>query len=429
VAKITIKGISGPLIGVITPPGDKSISHRSVILSSLADGLSTIKGFLRGEDTLSTLNAFKNMGVESTLTSDILEIKGVGIQGLRGSSTTIDAGNSGTTARLLIGLLSGQNFNSALTGDKYLRKRPMRRVVDPLKLMGADITGENNANNLPLLINGQKLSAIKYELPVASAQVKSALILAGLYADGETEIIEPQKTRDHTERMLKHFEFPLNIIDNTIYVTPVEKLISSELNIPSDISSASFFIVAALINKGSEIIINNVGLNSARTGVLELLTKMGGSIEIQNQREECGEDVGDLVVKSSNLRGIEIKGEDIPRAIDELPIIAAAACFAEGRTVISEAKELRVKETDRIKAVTSEFSKLGADITEFDDGMAINGNQELRGNICDSWGDHRIAMSVAIAATMSVGETSIINPECVNISYPEFFDTLTRLRS
>jgi len=429
VAKITIKGISGPLIGVITPPGDKSISHRSVILSSLADGLSTIKGFLRGEDTLSTLNAFKNMGVESTLTSDILEIKGVGIQGLRGSSTTIDAGNSGTTARLLIGLLSGQNFNSALTGDKYLRKRPMRRVVDPLKLMGADITGENNANNLPLLINGQKLSAIKYELPVASAQVKSALILAGLYADGETEIIEPQKTRDHTERMLKHFEFPLNIIDNTIYVTPVEKLISSELNIPSDISSASFFIVAALINKGSEIIINNVGLNSARTGVLELLTRMGGSIEIQNQREECGEDVGDLVVKSSDLRGIEIKGEDIPRAIDELPIIAAAACFAEGRTVISEAKELRVKETDRIKAVTSEFSKLGADITEFDDGMAINGNQELRGNICDSWGDHRIAMSVAIAATMSVGETSIINPECVNISYPEFFDTLTRLRS
>ena len=428
-AKITIKGISGPLIGVITPPGDKSISHRSVILSSLADGLSTIKGFSRGEDTLSTLNAFKNMGVESTLTSDILEINGVGIQGLRGSSTTIDAGNSGTTARLLIGLLSGQNFNSALTGDKYLRKRPMRRVVDPLKLMGADITGENNANNLPLLINGQKLSAIKYELPVASAQVKSALILAGLYADGETEIIEPQKTRDHTERMLKHFEFPLNIIDNTIYVTPAEKLISSELIIPSDISSASFFIVAALINKGSEIIINNVGLNSARTGVLELLTRMGGSIEIQNQREECGEDVGDLVVKSSDLRGIEINGEDIPRAIDELPVIAAAACFAEGRTVISEAKELRIKETDRIKAVTSEFSKLGAEITEFDDGMVINGNQELRGNICDSWGDHRIAMSVAIAATMSVGETSINNPECVNISYPEFFDTLTRLRS
>lgn len=428
-AKIAIKGISGPLIGEITPPGDKSISHRAVILSSLADGLSTIKGFLRSEDTISTLNAFKNMGVESTLTSDLLEINGVGIHGLRESHTTIDAGNSGTTARLLMGLLSGQKFNSALTGDKYLRKRPMRRVVDPLKLMGAKITGDNNANNFPLLIKGQQLSAIKYELPVASAQVKSALILAGLYAEGETEIIDPWKTRDHTERMLKHFEFPLNIIDNTIYVTPVENLKSSELIIPSDISSAAFFIVAALINKGSEITINNVGLNSARTGVLDLLSRMGGSIEIQNQREECGEDVGNLVVKSSELRGIVIKGEDIPRAIDELPIIIAAACFAEGRTVISDAKELRVKETDRIKAVTSEFSKLGADITEFDDGVVINGNQELRGNICDSWGDHRIAMSVAIAATMSVGETSINNPECVNISYPEFFDTLTRLRS
>jgi len=429
VAKIAIKGISGPLIGEITPPGDKSISHRAVILSSLADGLSTIKGFLRSEDTISTLNAFKNMGVDSTLTSDLLEINGVGIHGLRESYTTIDAGNSGTTARLLMGLLSGQKFSSALTGDKYLRKRPMRRVVDPLKLMGAKITGDNNANNLPLLIKGQQLSAIKYELPVASAQVKSALILAGLYAEGETEIIDPWKTRDHTERMLKHFEFPLNIIDNTIYVTPVENLKSSELIIPSDISSAAFFIVAALINKGSEITINNVGLNSARTGVLDLLSRMGGSIEIQNQREECGEDVGNLVVKSSELRGIVIKGEDIPRAIDELPVIIAAACFAEGRTVISDAKELRVKETDRIKAVTSEFSKLGADITEFDDGVVINGNQELRGNICDSWGDHRIAMSVAIAATMSVGETSINNPECVNISYPEFFDTLTRLRS
>lgn len=428
-AKIAIKGISGPLIGEITPPGDKSISHRAVILSSLADGLSTIKGFLRSEDTISTLNAFKNMGVDSTLTSDLLEINGVGIHGLRESYTTIDAGNSGTTARLLMGLLSGQKFSSALTGDKYLRKRPMRRVVDPLKLMGAKITGDNNANNLPLLIKGQQLSAIKYELPVASAQVKSALILAGLYAEGETEIIDPWKTRDHTERMLKHFEFPLNIIDNTIYVTPVENLKSSELIIPSDISSAAFFIVAALINKGSEITINNVGLNSARTGVLDLLSRMGGSIEIQNQREECGEDVGNLVVKSSELRGIVIKGEDIPRAIDELPVIIAAACFAEGRTVISDAKELRVKETDRIKAVTSEFSKLGADITEFDDGVVINGNQELRGNICDSWGDHRIAMSVAIAATMSVGETSINNPECVNISYPEFFDTLTRLRS
>ncbi len=428
-AKITIIGKSGPLMGEIITPGDKSISHRAVILSSLAVGTSTINGFLKSEDTLSTLNAFINMGVEIHMTPEILKINGVGIHGLKKPFKTVDAGNSGTTARLLMGLLSGQEFISGLTGDKYLRKRPMRRVVDPLKLMGADITGENNADNLPLIINGRKLKSIKYRLPVASAQVKSAIILAGLFADGETEIIEPQKTRDHTERMLNHLGSHLRTDDKSIFVSPVEKLNPSNLNIPSDISSAAFFIVAALINKGSEIILKNVGLNTARTGILEILKRMGGSIEIQDKRIECGEDVGDLVVKSSDLKGIEISGEDIPRAIDELPIIAAAACFAEGRTVITDAKELRVKETDRIKAVVSEFSKLGADITELEDGMIINGSQQLKGNICDSWGDHRIAMSLAIAATLSSGETTINNSECVNISYPEFFDTLSVLRT
>ncbi len=416
-------------MGEIITPGDKSISHRAVILSSLAVGTSTINGFLKSEDTLSTLNAFINMGVEIHMTPEILEINGVGIHGLKKPFKTVDAGNSGTTARLLMGLLSGQEFISGLTGDKYLRKRPMRRVVDPLKLMGADITGENNAGNLPLIINGRKLKSIKYRLPVASAQVKSAIILAGLFADGETEIIEPQKTRDHTERMLNHLGSHLRTDDKSIFVSPVEKLNPSNLSIPSDISSAAFYIVAALINKGSEIILKNVGLNTARTGILEILKRMGGSIEIQDKRIECGEDVGDLVVKSSDLRGIEINGEDIPRAIDELPIIATAACFAEGRTVITDAKELRVKETDRIKAVVSEFSKLGADITELKDGMIINGSQQLEGNICDSWGDHRIAMSLAIAATLSSGETTINNSECVNISYPEFFDTLSVLRT
>lgn len=428
-AKITIIGKSGPLMGEVITPGDKSISHRAVILSSLAVGTSTINGFLKSEDTLSTLNAFINMGVEIHMTPEILEINGVGIHGLKKPFKTVDAGNSGTTARLLMGLLSGQEFISGLTGDKYLRIRPMRRVVDPLKLMGADITGENNADNLPLIINGRKLKSIKYRLPVASAQVKSAILLAGLFADGETEIIEPQKTRDHTERMLNHLGLHLRTDDKSIFVSPVEKLNPSNLNIPSDISSAAFFIVAALINKGSEIILKNVGLNTARTGILEILKRMGGSIEIQDKRIECGEDVGDLVVKSSDLKGIEINGEDIPRAIDELPVIAAAACFAEGRTVITDAKELRVKETDRIKAVVSEFSKLGADITELEDGMIINGSQQLKGNICDSWGDHRIAMSLAIAATLSSGETTINNSECVNISYPEFFDTLSVLRT
>ena len=428
-ANTTIKGISGPLVGEITAPGDKSISHRSVILGSLADGRSTVHGFLKSEDTLSTLNAFRNMGVEIHMSPEILEIKGVGIHGLKKASETIDAGNSGTTARLLMGLLSGQDFVSELTGDKYLKKRPMRRVVDPLLLMGADITGENEAENLPLTITGQKLKAIRYELPVASAQVKSAIILAGLFAHGETEIIEPQKTRDHTERMLAHLGSPLKTGDKSIYVKAVDRLNPSELNVPSDISSAAFFIVAALINKGSEIILKNVGLNSARTGVLEILKRMGGSIEIENRRLECGEEVGDIVVKSSDLKGIEIKGEDIPRAIDELPVIAAAACFAEGRTVITEAEELRVKETDRIKAVVTEFSKLNADIEELEDGMIVNGNRHLSGNICDSWGDHRIAMSLAITATMCEGETTINNSECVNISYPEFFDTLSKLRA
>ena len=428
-AKITIIGNSGPLMGEVVTPGDKSISHRAVILSSLAEGTSTINGFLRSEDTLSTLNAFINMGVKIDVTPKVMNINGVGIHGLKKPIKIIDAGNSGTTARLLMGLLCGQEFISELTGDKYLRKRPMRRVTGPLMLMGADITGENNAENLPMVIRGQMLQSIKYTLPVASAQVKSAIILAGIFAEGETEIIEPQKTRDHTERMLKHLGSPLKTNGDSIFVSPVEKLNPSKLNIPSDISSAAFFIVAALINKGSEIILRNVGLNTARTGILDILKRMGGWVEIENKRKECGEPVGDLVVKSSDLKGIEINGEDIPRTIDELPIIAAAACFAEGRTVIKDAMELRVKETDRIKAVVSEFSKLGADITELEDGMIINGSQHLKGSICDSWGDHRIAMSLAVAATLSQGETTINNSECVNISYPEFFDTLSALRT
>ena len=428
-ANIRVKGISGPLSGEVLPPGDKSISHRAIMLGSLTGGRCVATGFLRSEDTFSTMNAFKSMGVDINLGADFLEINGVGVHGLKEPSGIIDAGNSGTTARLIMGLLSGQEFNSELTGDKYLRKRPMKRVVDPLRLMGAEIGGKNGADNLPLRIKGKKLNSIRYELPVASAQVKSSIILAGLFADGETEIIEPQKTRDHTERMLDHLGSPLRTEGNSIFVRPVEHLAPSELNIPADISSAAFFIVAALINRGSEISLKNIGLNSARTGIIDILKRMGASIEIMNMRTECGEDVGDILVKSSDLHGIEIKGDDIPGAIDELPVIAAAACFADGTTVISDAEELRVKETDRIKAVVTEFSKLGANITEHEDGMEIHGQQQLRGNTCDSWGDHRIAMSVAVAASAASGDTLINNHECVNISYPEFFDTLDSLRT
>ena len=428
-AKSVILGNKGPLIGELTPPGDKSISHRAVILSSLANGKSRIKGFLNSGDTLSTAGAFKNLGIEIKPDNSELIISGKGLRGLGKPSKIIDAGNSGTTARLLLGLLSGQPFDSEITGDRYLVKRPMRRVVKPLGLMGAEITGENSSNNLPLHIKGQKLSGISYKLPIASAQVKSALILAGLFAEGTTEIAEPQKTRDHTEKMLCHFGANIKIKENKIVVVENSEYNAAELSIPSDISSASFFIVCALINKGSELLIRNVGLNPERTGVIEILTKMGGSIEVLDQREECGEQVGDILIKSNELRGIEIKGDLIPKTIDELPVIAVASCFAEGKTTISEAKELRIKETDRIKAMTLELQKLGAKVTELEDGMIIEGTQTLKGSVCESWGDHRVAMSIAVAATRAKGETTIDDSGCVNISYPEFFNTLENLRA
>ena len=428
-AKSKIIGNKRPIIGELTPPGDKSISHRAVIFSSLAAGKSRITGFLRGEDTLSTLDAFKNLGIEINSAGPEILITGKGLRGLNKPSKIIDARNSGTTARLLLGLLSGQLFEADITGDRYLVKRPMGRVVKPLSLMGAKITGKDGSEHLPLHIIGQKLHGISYELPVASAQVKSALILAGIYAEGITEIIEPQKTRDHTERMLTHFGVKLNTEGNKIKVNSIEDYGGSELIIPGDISSAAFFIVAALINKNSELLIKNIGLNPERAGVIDILKSMGGNIELLDERTSSGEPVGDLLVKSSNLRGIEIKGDLIPKSIDELPVIAAAACFAEGKTKISGAAELRVKETDRIAAMTAELSKLGADIMEMDDGMEISGKGYLEGSECKSWGDHRVAMSVAIAATAAAGQTTIEGANCVNISYPEFFNTLDKLRS
>ena len=427
-AKSIILGNKGPLVGELTPPGDKSISHRAVILSSLATGKSKITGFLNSEDTLSTVKAFKNLGIEIKSDNSELIIKGMGLRGLSTPAKIIDAGNSGTTARLLLGLLCGQSFDSEITGDRYLVKRPMGRVVRPLELMGAEITGENGSDNLPLRIKGQMLNAISYKLPMASAQVKSALILAGLYAEGITEIIEPQKTRDHTERMLRHFGVNIEISNNRLKVGDYGNYSASELLIPSDISSASFFIVAALINEGSELLIRNVGLNPERKGVIEILVKMGGNIELLEQREECGEPVGDLLIKSSRLKGIEIMGDLIPKAIDELPVLAVASCFAEGNTTIKDAGELRVKETDRIKAITSELKKLGAKITELDDGMIIEGTHALKGIECESWGDHRVAMSVAVAATRAEGETTINDSSSVNISYPDYFVALEKLR-
>jgi 3-phosphoshikimate 1-carboxyvinyltransferase len=422
-----IKGNSKPLLGELTPPGDKSVSHRSLIIGSLAGGMTGVSGFLNCEDTISTANAMRKLGVDIDINGSDVKITGKGLYGLSEPEDVIDAGNSGTTTRLLTGLLCAQGFFTAVTGDKYLRARPMKRVVDPLRQMGAKITGREGGNKLPIAIEGGALKGISYKLPVASAQVKSALLLAGLYAEGETEVIEPAPTRDHTERMLSHFGVKLQKNENSIRITRQNEFTGRDISVPADMSSAAFFIVGALINPGSELLIRNVGINPLRTGVIDVLRRMGGNIEITNEREVSGEPVGDILVKSGDLRATVIEGDMIPKAIDELPVIAAAACFAEGETVIRDARELRVKETDRIKAMTEELLKLGARATEFEDGMSIEGGKKLKGAKCSSWGDHRIAMAVTIAATRAKGVTEIDGAECVSVSFPGFFDVLRRL--
>ncbi|MXZ13222.1 MAG: 3-phosphoshikimate 1-carboxyvinyltransferase [Candidatus Dadabacteria bacterium] len=404
--------------GDITLPGDKSISHRAVILGSLAHGKTRAKGFLASRDTLATANAFRSMGVEVAVGAGEVEISGKGLFGLEAPRETIDAENSGTTARLLSGVLSAQSFPSTITGDSSLRRRPMSRVTVPLRRMGARISGEGKT--LPLRITGSELRGIDYESPVASAQVKSAILLAGLYAAGRTSVTEPERTRDHTERMLRHFGVPVETEGTCVSVSPGAEFSGTEIEIPSDISSAAFFIVAALINPGSEIMVKNVGLNPLRTGALDILREMGADISVENLRERCGEPVGDIIARHCALSGVRIGGESVSRAIDELPVISVAACFAEGETVISDAGELRVKETDRISAMAGELSKLGADIRETQDGMVINGVEELCGARCGSRGDHRVAMSLAVAATRARGETVIEDAGCVSISFPGF---------
>ncbi len=427
-SKEVIKGSSIPLRGEFTPPGDKSISHRAVIIGSLAKGTTHVKGFLSSDDTLSSANAMRMLGVPIEIQDVNVEIKGKGLLGLREPEDFIDAGNSGTTARLLTGLLSAQRFFSTITGDKYLRARPMDRVVKPLTMMGGKIWGRDGGRRLPLAIQGAKLSAIKYQLPVASAQVKSAILLAGLYAEGETEVIEPTSTRDHTERMLSYLGVDVIKNGTGVRIKKAVEFKGAEISVPADISSAAFFIVAALINPGSEILIKNVGINPHRIGAIGILREMGGNIEILNRRESIGEPVGDILVRSSALRSVQIKGDMIPRTIDELPVISVAACFAEGETVIRDAKELRVKETDRIRAMTTELRKLGAQVEELDDGMIISGKENLKGAMCSTWGDHRIAMAIAVAGSRAEGITEIEGTECISVSFPGFFDVMRRLR-
>lgn len=413
------------LRGDFTVPGDKSISHRSIMLGSLAEGTTRVEGFLTGEDNLATLKAFEAMGVTIRRNSETsLEIDGRGLDGLEEPDDVIDCGNSGTTMRLMTGLLAGQDFFSVLTGDRYLRRRPMKRVVMPLSQMGARIAGRRGGELAPLAIQGGGLRPMTYASPVASAQVKSALLLAGLYAEGETTVHEPHLSRDHSERMLKWFGADLRSFDGGVTIAGRPRLLARDVLIPGDISSAAFFMVAGLITPGSELLIRNVGVNPSRSGVIDILQAMGGRIELLNRRTPSGEPVADILVKASQLKGVEIGGDLVPRAIDEFPVICIAAAMAEGVTTIRDAHELRVKETDRIAAMTDGLVKLGAAVEPGDDGMIITGCEHLRGGPVESHGDHRIAMSFAVAALVCDSPVTINDTACTETSFPGFWDVL-----
>ena len=416
------------LTGNIFVPGDKSISHRSLILGSISRGETRVYNLLNSLDCLRTLECMQSLGVKIELDEDnSVNIKGKGLYGLQEPKVILDVGNSGTTIRLLTGLLSGQNFYSVLNGDNSIRKRPMKRVVQPLRLMGANIWGRENGQLAPLSIKGRKLNPLYYTLPVASAQVKSALLLAGLYTTGETVISEPLSTRDHTERMLETMQADIKISPPKIKIKGGIELRSTDIFIPGDISSAAYFIAAASILRGSQIIIKQVGVNPTRTGVIEILKKMGTKIDILNYQIKSNEPRADLKIEYSELKGIEIKEEMVPLLIDELPLIAVVASQAKGKTVVSGAKELRVKETDRIKAIVSELKKMGVDIKEKEDGFIVEGPSKLKGAVCESYNDHRIAMSLAVAALLAEGKTGIRNSECIEISFPGFEKTLQNL--
>ena len=418
----------GKLKGNISVPGDKSISHRSLILGSIAQGETRIYNFLNSLDCLKTLECMQALGAEIELDKDnSVKIKGKGLYGLQEPKDVLDVGNSGTTIRLLAGLLSGQDFYSVLNGDDSIRKRPMKRVIEPLRLMGADMWGRKDGQFAPLSVRGNKLNSLQYTLPVASAQVKTALLLAGLYNAGETVIKEPLPTRDHTERMLEIMQADLKISPTKIKVIGGKELKGVDIFIPGDISSAAYFIVAASILRDSQITIKYVGVNPTRAGIIKILKKMGARINILNYQIKSNEPQADLKIEYSELKDIEIRKEEVPLLIDELPLIAVVATQAQGKTVVSGAKELRIKETDRIKATVNELKKMGADIEEKEDGFIVTGPSRLKGAVCESYNDHRIAMSLAVAALLAEGKTVIRNSECIDISFPGFEKTLQKL--
>ncbi len=416
------------LQGKIRVPGDKSISHRAVMLGALANGTTEITGFLKGQDCLSTIRCFRALGVPITVTERLVTVKGCGLNGLVEPENVLNVGNSGTTMRLIAGILSGQPFTTVLTGDASIRERPMGRVTRPLREMGAVILGRDRGNLAPLVIQGGNLRAFTYQSPVASAQVKSALLLAGLFADGWTEVTEPAISRNHTELMLKSFGADIITDEKNTSVKGRSVLTGQKVVVGGDISSAAFFIVAGLIVPNSRIIIEQVGLNPTRDGVIEALTAMGAKIRITDVKTIAGELLGTIEAETSELSGTVIGGDIIPRLIDEIPILAVAALFARGKTEIRDAAELKVKESNRIMAMAEGLAQLGAKVEELPDGLRIYGGCPLRGNVCQSHHDHRIAMALAMAGLRAEGETRIMDADSISVSFPQFQETIDSLR-
>lgn len=419
------------LNGELTVPGDKSISHRSVMLGSLAKGTTEVTGFLQGADCLSSISCFQKMGItiENNPVSNVVRITGNGLRGLKQPTDILDVGNSGTTTRLMSGILAAQPFTSTVDGDTSIRKRPMGRIMTPLSMMGAHFESLMTEKCAPFQISGGNLKGIHYDSPVASAQVKSAILLAGLYADGITSVTEPSLSRNHTELMFESFGVDIKSEGTTATVSPAKELTAQKINIPGDISSAAYFIAAGLITPNSEITIQNVGINPTRDGILNVCGKMGADITLSNIRDHIGEPMADITVKTSALKGCTLEGAIIPKLIDEIPIIAIMAAFAEGTTIIKDAQELKVKESNRIDVIVNNLSAMGADIEGTEDGMIIYGGKPLHGATIDSKSDHRIAMSFTIAGGLADGDTDIIGAECVNISYPAFYEDVKKLMS
>ncbi|MDY2628870.1 MAG: 3-phosphoshikimate 1-carboxyvinyltransferase [Lachnospiraceae bacterium] len=419
---------SGTLKGEITVPGDKSISHRSVMFGSIAKGTTEITGFLQGADCLSTISCFRKMGVDIENNRDCVLVHGRGLHGLTAPDSVLDCGNSGTTTRLISGILAGQKFSCTLTGDASIQKRPMKRIMEPLSMMGARIESVHQNGCAPLAITGSPLHGIHYHSKVASAQVKSSILLAGLYAEGKTQVTEPALSRNHTEIMLRFFGAHVTSSGRTASILPADELYGQKITVPGDISSAAYFIAAGLLVPGSELLIKNVGINPTRDGILRVCKAMGADITLLNAVYDSGEPVADLLVRHSSLKAVEIGGDLIPTLIDEIPVIAVMACAASGTTIIRDAAELKVKESNRIRTVVDNLKVMGAQVEETDDGMIIHGGNPLHGGIIESHLDHRIAMSFAIASLIADGETIIRDADCVNISYPVFYRDLEKLK-